>query len=266
MTKINKLGKSTFVIAILSFLLVAVLAFGGTYAYFSDQSEKLSGSVTTGHLKITSMKEGEATVTNAITMSGVAQPNKVIYDNTLSLDVNNNIAYYTRLKLTVSIARDDTHQHTVQDNAETTDVTEKCADDLGAALNILSFTTADITSGDWATISTEANFANGDSADLYIYKLAPTAADSTELETFDLKIQVKPIMGLAVSGSADGCEYWIDATITVTVQWEVLQADYLNAGADNPETDGVNETVGITFASGDAAAAAWTTALTGVQA
>ena len=255
MTKINKLGKSTFVIAILSFILVAVLAFGGTYAYFSDQSDPASGSVTTGHLTITEVKEGGVAITDELTMEGKVQPNQVIYNNTLSLDVNNNIAYYTRLKLTVSIARDDTHQHKVQDNLETQDVTEKCADDVGAALNILTFTTADIESGDWAT-TTGAGFTDVDSADLYIYKLAPTAADSTELETFDLKIQVKPIMGLSANGSADGCEYWMDATITVTVQFEVLQADYLNDGT----------TVGDEFADGDAAAAAWTTALTGVQA
>ena len=54
MSKINKLGKSTFVIAILSFLLVAVLAFGGTYAYFSD-SKTATGSFVTGTIKVSDL-------------------------------------------------------------------------------------------------------------------------------------------------------------------------------------------------------------------
>lgn len=52
MTKINKLGKSTFVIAILSFLLVAVLAFGGTYAYFSEKTDTIGASFVTGTVKL----------------------------------------------------------------------------------------------------------------------------------------------------------------------------------------------------------------------
>lgn len=262
MTKINKLGKSTFVIAILSFLLVAVLAFGGTYAYFSAQSTAATGSVTTGYLKIGTVKEGEATVTDTLTMSGTVQPNQVIYDNTLKLDVEQNIAYYTRLKLTVSVDRalaTDANSNGKYDDGDTYkyehnhDTETSCADYVDAALKILTFTT----DAGWETTTDDADFATtGDSAELYFYQLEPTAKDATDPEEFALKIQVKPIMGLAVSGSADGCQYWMEATITVTVQFEVLQADYLNDGT----------TPGGNFGSGDDAAAAWTTALTGVEA
>jgi predicted ribosomally synthesized peptide with SipW-like signal peptide len=66
MTKINKLGKSTFVIAILSFVLVAVLAFGGTYAYFSATAEAGGTNVTLGTITLTdttTKAEGETLVT-----------------------------------------------------------------------------------------------------------------------------------------------------------------------------------------------------------
>lgn len=52
MSKINKVGKSTFAVAILSFLLVAVLAFGGTYAYFSEKTDTIGATVTTGTVKL----------------------------------------------------------------------------------------------------------------------------------------------------------------------------------------------------------------------
>lgn len=81
MTKINKLGKSTFVIAILSFLLVAVLAFGGTYAYFSAQSKTATGSIDLGNLTVGEVT-GDAISSNAITFdTTVAQPNQQILTN-----------------------------------------------------------------------------------------------------------------------------------------------------------------------------------------
>lgn len=49
MTKYKKLTKSTFAIIALSLVLVAVLAFGGTYAYFTAKNDK-TGSITMGTL------------------------------------------------------------------------------------------------------------------------------------------------------------------------------------------------------------------------
>lgn len=98
MTKINKLGKSTFVIAILSFLLVAVLAFGGTYAYFTSATEKAEGTFKTGKVQISS----EA-ATIVIDKEGVV-PGAPIVDEaiTLAADVNVKTIIIAVMKLTTA--------------------------------------------------------------------------------------------------------------------------------------------------------------------
>ena len=53
MTKYSKIKKSSFAILALSLILVAVLAFGGTYAYFNDSVTADGGSVTTATLVLT---------------------------------------------------------------------------------------------------------------------------------------------------------------------------------------------------------------------
>ena len=243
MSKINKLGKSTFVIAILSFLLVAVLAFGGTYAYFSAQSNLVSGSITTGNLHIGSIeadKEGLVT-SNAINFSGVAQPNQVIVDSTFSATVTGNIAYYTRVKFEVTVAKstEEGHTHAKGDT--------DCADAITKAIEALVFDAETDNTG-WEA----GTFATGDNtkSSAYYYKLAPSA--TAQKENFKVKIQVADFLGRAVAGTAETCTYWMDATITVSIQFEVLQASYLN----DAEADGTK-----VFGSGVDAETEWTKAL-----
>lgn len=234
MTKINKLGKSTFVIAILSFLLVAVLAFGGTYAYFSAQSKTATGSIDLGNLTVGEVT-GDAISSNAITFdTTVAQPNQQILTNeAISVTVTSNIAYYTRVKFDVEVTPEVGHEHL----AETPD---DCNDYFATAIEALTVTT---TNAGWDQ--------NGE----YFYKLAPTAHDSGDkTEEFVVSIQAKPILG-NFDGTANGCTYWQDATITISISFEVIQADYLVNGA----------TTGAKFDNATLAAAAWTTALTGAQ-
>ncbi|MBQ3502832.1 MAG: hypothetical protein IJA72_04140, partial [Clostridia bacterium] len=100
MTKINKLGKSTFVIAILSFLLVAVLAFGGTYAYFSDKTETASGKFTTGKLQLTST----SATTVVVDKTGVVPGAPVVEDAiTVTADVNVKTIVIAVMKLTLPV-------------------------------------------------------------------------------------------------------------------------------------------------------------------
>ena len=101
MSKINKLGKSTFVIAILSFLLVAVLAFGGTYAYFSNASEKLGGTFTTG--TITMNLEDKASE-KFVTDGQYVVPGQPIITEAISVDTNTtvNTIMFAVVKATVN--------------------------------------------------------------------------------------------------------------------------------------------------------------------
>ena len=57
-TKKKKMSKSTFAIIIMAVVMVAMLAFGGTYAYFTATATKKStGEFTTGSIKLESNKE-----------------------------------------------------------------------------------------------------------------------------------------------------------------------------------------------------------------
>ena len=256
MTKINKLGKSTFVIAILSFILVAVLAFGGTYAYFSATSGKVEGSINMGNLTIgevtgTAIKDVAGTKKVTFT-TNVAQPNQVILDETLSATVTTNIAYYTRVKfdVTVEVAPGHAHKH----GTETS-----CADYFANAIDALIITA---TNSGWEIGDSKAGTDASKMSSAYYYKLAPTAENADDrTEEFAVKVQAKPILGLYESGNADGCTYWQDATITIAITFEVLQADYLVNGT----TEGGIFTADGEKSAGKVAEAAWDKALTGVQ-
>ena len=86
MSKINKLGKSTFVIAILSFLLVAVLGFGGTYAYFNSNTDKVGGQFTTGHVTM------EANTDKVVISAGdLVVPGQPIIEEKLTVTTKTNV-------------------------------------------------------------------------------------------------------------------------------------------------------------------------------
>ena len=247
MSKINKLGKSTFVIAILSFLLVAVLAFGGTYAYFSAQTSA-TGSITTGHLTI---NVGENTTAALTAKSVVAQPNQVIFNETVKTEVLSNISYYTRVRFAIEIS-DATTDHNDTEGQE--DCYDRFEENF-TEIFIINVANSGLSGSDsdWEVAD---DTAIDYSQEVIFYQLAPTVKEdkldkTTNVEQFTYSIQVEDWVGLAHAGSADGCTYWMDRTVTVTVFVEVLQADYLG-----------DDQVADAFANGAKAAEAWEDALT----
>ena len=256
MTKINKLGKSTFVIAILSFLLVAVLAFGGTYAYFSAQAKAVDGTITTGHLRVGRITAAADTALKdqnfKLNIDGkIAQPNQVILDDTFGVEVDSNINYYARVKFTVKVEVPTDHEHKLPTG---------CADAITNAIDALTITP----DSDWVPGDHQNEADKAKESSLYYYLVDPITQATAEAPdvAFTAKIQVASKLGLATEGSADGCEYWMDVPVTISLQFEVLQADYLNDGT----TAGGKFTAVEGKTVGQVAEAAWTKALTGVEA
>jgi predicted ribosomally synthesized peptide with SipW-like signal peptide len=205
MSKINKLGKSTFVIAILSFLLVAVLGFGGTYAYFSASTKTdASATIAMGHLHI-SEAAAFASTAELVTEDEVAVPNQKIIDGDVEVTVTSNIAYYIRATFTSEVTFKGTHAQTEQ---------TACPD----ADDVLTMALGD----GWEEGKSVAATAD-DPATRYFYKLAPQAvtAESGDKLTFSVSVTVPSTVGENES------KHWMDAEITVTVAFEVVQADYL---------------------------------------
>lgn len=97
MTKYKKLTKSTFAIIALSLVLVAVLAFGGTYAYFSANANA-SGSITTGTLKLTATSE---TLTLSATEDSLV-PNQSVEVKMDNFKLEGNTVSALRMKLEIT--------------------------------------------------------------------------------------------------------------------------------------------------------------------
>lgn len=255
MSKINKLGKSTFVIAILSFLLVAVLAFGGTYAYFSATSgEAVKGNITTGHLVIDTVK-GTGTTGELKASATLAQPNQTIFNETVTTTVMSNIAYFTRVNFSVNIYEEDGVTPVDMEGHD------GHVDSVTKAVEILTITGDKIgysgeTGKEWQN-GVEGNTIDYSAETVTFYKLKPTKdgvnVTTGTKEEFKFNVVLNAWVGLETAGDAAGCDFWMDKVVEVSITVDVLQADYLldldQAAAD----DG--------FDNGKEAADAWAAAL-----
>ena len=99
-TKSKKMTKSTFAIIIMAVVMVAMLAFGGTYAYFTATASQKTGEITTGHVKLSADGEG-ATITN---IKDDVLPGDALFgsDLTLTVDVTGDQGAYVAIKFTIT--------------------------------------------------------------------------------------------------------------------------------------------------------------------
>ena len=98
MTKLKskKLTKSTFAIIIMAIVMVAMIAFGGTYAYFTANSTQDKAQVKTGFLKLR-----DSNAIQTITKTGVF-PSEVLVDAnsiTIDLETNDDAGNYVAIKI-----------------------------------------------------------------------------------------------------------------------------------------------------------------------
>lgn len=80
--------------------MVAMLAFGGTYAYFTATASQKTGEITTGHVKLSADGEG-ATITN---IKDDVLPGDALFgsDLTLTVDVTGDQGAYVAIKFTIT--------------------------------------------------------------------------------------------------------------------------------------------------------------------
>ena len=204
MTKINKLGKSTFVIAILSFLLVAVLAFGGTYAYFSDNAA-VKGTATMGTLTM-KLKDGTNDAAD-FTISGYVQPNQdIMSGKSLTIDATGTtIEYFVRVKVDATVATAGEHA-------------SQCGEPEDILLESLG--------EDWTYDETTKYYYLEDSE---------TAANAKKCAAAEAT-NVTPVVKIDPKVGNKGCTAYMGKTITVNITVEVLQANYLGTNATGAVT------------------------------
>ena len=219
MTKINKLGKSTFVIAILSFLLVAVLAFGGTYAYFSADDSMTSGNITLGNLTI-NLEDGSGNDAEISTVSNVVPGQYIVGTKeaalTYKIDLTgSNINAFLRLKIEAEITSPVVGEESTNDGGDAS------IDET----NFFIFGGTNNTIAGWV----KAN-------DGYFYYVgtvenattATTAAEANSSAMVDapISVQVNPLIG------EDSSDYFMGAVAKVTVTVEAVQSDWID-GVEN---------------------------------
>ena len=216
MTKINKAGKSTFVIAILSFLLVAVLAFGGTYAYFSANTNPAGGTITMGALHVY-LKDEDSAVLSGPTALGtitIAQPNQEILNTTYSVDLKDTktstINAFVRVKVEAAL-----------DGVAYTDNT------LGD-MHITAQTIFAITAGDGWYQHTDG----------YAYYVAAKNGKDSVLKELTPATPASLPISIVVNKNVGngGSTFFMGATGTFSISVEAIQADYLD-DIDNDDTE-----------------------------
>lgn len=117
--------------------------------------------------------------------------------------VNSDINYYSRVLLKASIVTSSDKTHSTN-----------CGDEVDDDIDILSIVMGD----SYAKSSAERT-------DGYVayYKLNPTTpnSNSTTDEVFDIGLKIHDWVGNG------GCDYYMGATITIKIRFEIIQADYL---------------------------------------
>ena len=237
MSKINKLGKSSVVIAILSFLLVAVLAFGGTYAYFSDSSKVEGSDVTLGTLVISkdTAWTDDATV---VTKGEIVVPNQVIANSDVTAKVKSNINYYVRIKIVTDYSLATGHdcdaegmECTQADKDLDTPILFTLKWNNGTADEVLldpENDEVDDTGLSWwiGAVDVDDTDTTISTQYLYLKDVQEPNDDLTEANLAELKVnikaQVNPVVGDGES------QHFMGATYAFSVTYEVCQADYLN--------------------------------------
>ena len=188
------INKSAIILGILVFAIS--LCFGLTMAWFTS-SASASGTITTGHLRITELQDSD-NQTFSWTSDNVV-PGTQIASGTYKALIDTNINYFVRLLFRATVVPSG--------NSHVTG----CKDNFANDTDILS-----ISIGGDKYQKSSIDTSDGYSA---YYKLNPSPSSNTA-ETFDLDIKVGESVG------DGGCTYYMGAAIQLSMVVEVVQANY----------------------------------------
>lgn len=205
MTKYKKLTRSSFVIVALCLALVGILAFGGTYAYFSANASA-SGTVTMGTLKV--VAGTSASVTGDTTK---VVPNQQIISQEFKT-TGTDIKYYARLVIELTVSG------------------TKSGDPATGECTVAELVTLGGLDG-------LKEVDGGDDKTTYYY----VATDGTNASILSSE-QTYTVTGtINKKAGHNGSDYYMGATITYKVSLETIQAEYLassgSAGSAMAVTD-----------------------------
>lgn len=216
-TKKRKMSKSTFAIIIMAVVMVAMLAFGGTYAYFTaTATKKTTGEFTTGSIKLES--NDDATFVSGLTD---VVPGDALTTGPLTLTTTSKgTDSYIAIKVTIE-ATDDKGAPLVLDGTS-----------LESAIGLLA--TEPTTGSTW--VAGSGNYTN-------VFVLAATKTPTKVATAQTIKITDAALIFQADDDwnqtTADGSpdDYISDsklmgATLNITIEARSVQSDNWNDGGD----------------------------------
>lgn len=233
-TKKRKMSKSTFAIIIMAVVMVAMLAFGGTYAYFTaTATKKTTGEFTTGSIKLESNKE--ATFVSGLTnvVPGDALTTGPLTLTTTSAGTDSYIAIRVTIEAT-------------DDNDTELDLT---GTSLESAIGLLATEpTTEYTGSKW--VAGTGNYTN-------VFVLATTDTDTdtpTAVATNQtINITDKALIFKAKDNwdqtTADGSADYISdsklmgATLNITIEARSVQSKNWNDGSEDASATGAAATI-----------------------
>ena len=191
--KSKKMAKSTFAIIIMGIVMVAMLAFGGTFAYFTAQTTKISsGELTTGTIKL---KNSAVTFATGMIMPGqelLSESSKI------SVDVSGSTAaQYVFVKLT--IVKPEGAEATVTPTLNTTEWTDYNDVDSAVVAGTVYYKAVDANVSDPIDFCTsiiftaDANYVDatsGDNIEIEGAKISVTF-ESKSIQQFGFETNVK---------------------------------------------------------------------------
>ena len=205
--KSKKMTKSTFAIIIMAIVMVAMLAFGGTYAYFTAKANVVGSTVTTGTLKL------ETTGQVTFSTSGYLVPNKIqaLGDMSTVKATGTTVAAY-RIKFAVTDVSGAAEGVTVDDNFKSK-----------ITINILdgsdnSLIKTDTTDAGWIKDGTTG----------YFYYNRTIAPEEHTVGGFTME---KIANKLVITLDAEADNTYQGLTITYEIAIESVQAEYVGESA-----------------------------------
>lgn len=205
-TKTKKRSKQTYIIIAMAIAMVVLLAFGGTYAYFTATTRDATGTFTTGYVKLSSAGVSYVETTTKIF------PGSVILNggSKFVVDTNDTKGNYVAMSLTI---------------------TAKAADGTEIALS-------DLKIADFAPDTTWAAVTGKTGVFIYGTEAAPTAVANAGEAIFSASGLTLPISvadnwkedDTTAGNFATASENKLmDATITVTIKGASIQASNIDA-------------------------------------
>ena len=219
-TKKRKMSKSTFAIIIMAVVMVAMLAFGGTYAYFTaTATKKTTGEFTTGSIKLES--NDDATFVSGLTD---VVPGDALTDGPLTLTTTSaGTDSYIAIRVTI----------------EATDAKGATLDLTGTSLETaIGLLAIEPTTGStW--VAGSGNYTN-------VFVLAATTTPTKVATAQTIKITDAALIFQAEDDwnqtTADGSADYISdsklmgATLNITIEARSVQSDNWNDGGDASAT------------------------------